>query len=239
MHRDTLHLLLGLAHGLRTPISAIAGHASLLSMGVHGPLSEAQAESLRRIQHNQRQLLSLISDVVQYAEAESGTVALQLEHRALWPLVLQSADAMRAKAESRGARLEAESPSASASGDVALLDPAATRTVLDAMLEYFVSNSARDSVIHVSMAQTEQLLQVNVRGTGTVATTARPSTLLTPFARDERGRPLYAGDHALALPLAGAMARAMGAELRVLAESADLALQFEVERPANLRCRVG
>jgi signal transduction histidine kinase len=239
MHRDTLHLLLGLAHELRTPISAIAGHASLLSMGVHGPVSEAQAESLRRIQHNQQQLLSLISDVVQYAEAASGIVELRRERLSLWPLVLQAADAVRANAESRGVRLEAESPSPDASDDAALLDPAATRTVLDAMLEHVVANSARDSVIRVSMAHTDQLLHVNVRGTGIAATTERPSTLLTPFARDDVGRPVYAGGHALALPLAGAMARAMGAELRVIAESAVLTLQFEVQRAANLRSGVG
>jgi PAS domain S-box-containing protein len=63
-----------MSHELRTPLNAISGYADLLSMGIHGPVSEAQLKSLERIQLSQRHLLGLINEVLKYAKLETGTV---------------------------------------------------------------------------------------------------------------------------------------------------------------------
>lgn len=238
MNRDTLHLLIGLAHELRTPISAIAGHASLLSMGVHGPLSDAQAESLRRIQHNQQQLLTLIGDVVQYAEAASGTVEINAEAVSIWPTVTQAVDALRANADTRGVRLELEAASAEVTED-AQIDPATARIVLDTMLEDALAHSSRDTVIRVGTTRTDHLLQVNVRCDGAPVTPESEASIFEPYARNEVGRPVHAAGRSLSLPLARALARAMGADLRVLPERESRTLQLEVKLAANLRSGVG
>ena len=238
MNRETLQLLLGLAHELRTPISAIAGHASLLSMGVHGPLSAAQAESLGRIQHNQQELLALIGDVVQYAEAASGTIDINTESVSIWPTVTQAVDAMRASAALRGVRVEIEAASTDTTAD-ARIDPAATRGVLDTLLEDALTHSARDTVINVGASQTDDRLQVSVRSDGAPVTPEREASMFEPYARDHLGRPVHSGGRSLSLPLARAMARAMGGELRVIPDSARRALQFEVRLAANLRSGVG
>jgi signal transduction histidine kinase len=68
-----------MSHELRTPLNAIAGHIQLVELGVHGAVTDAQGDALRRAQRSQRHLLSLINDLLNLARAESGQVTYQLE----------------------------------------------------------------------------------------------------------------------------------------------------------------
>ncbi|HYW49683.1 MAG TPA: HAMP domain-containing sensor histidine kinase, partial [Gemmatimonadaceae bacterium] len=68
-----------MSHELRTPLNAIGGHAELVAMGVHGPVTTAQVEALERIGRSKDQLVTLVSDILHYArlEATPMTVARQ------------------------------------------------------------------------------------------------------------------------------------------------------------------
>ena len=61
-----------MSHELRTPLNAIAGYAELLALGVPGPLTEKQSDSVARIRSNQQHLLALIDDVLNFAKIDSG-----------------------------------------------------------------------------------------------------------------------------------------------------------------------
>jgi PAS domain S-box-containing protein len=67
-----------MSHELRTPLNAIGGYAELMELGVHGPLTDAQRNTLTRIQTSQRHLLGLINEVLNYAKLEAGTVQYDL-----------------------------------------------------------------------------------------------------------------------------------------------------------------
>jgi PAS domain S-box-containing protein len=68
-----------MSHELRTPLNAIAGYAQILELGVHGELNQSQVEAISRIQRNQRHLLSLINDVLNFAKLETGHVRFAFE----------------------------------------------------------------------------------------------------------------------------------------------------------------
>jgi PAS domain S-box-containing protein len=67
-----------MSHELRTPLNAIGGYVQLLEMGVHGPVTDAQADALGRVLRSQRHLLNLINDLLNLARIESGRVEFKL-----------------------------------------------------------------------------------------------------------------------------------------------------------------
>lgn len=68
-----------ISHELRTPLNAISGYAELLSMGLRGPLSEAQRQDLERIHRASRHLMGLVTDVLNFARVDAGQVELRLK----------------------------------------------------------------------------------------------------------------------------------------------------------------
>ncbi|MDB4886146.1 MAG: ATP-binding region ATPase domain protein [Gemmatimonadetes bacterium] len=67
-----------MSHELRTPLNAIGGYVELLQMGLRGPLTGPQQEDLERIRRANQHLMSLISDVLNFARLEAGQVELHL-----------------------------------------------------------------------------------------------------------------------------------------------------------------
>jgi PAS domain S-box-containing protein len=66
--------LASMSHELRTPLNAIGGYVQLMSMGIHGPLTPAQSETLAKVERSQRHLLRLINEVLNLARIEAGRV---------------------------------------------------------------------------------------------------------------------------------------------------------------------
>ena len=68
MKHLTLDEVATFAHDLRTSLAAIGGFVQLLEIGVHGPISPAQARALERIHVNQQQAVLLITEFMHQAE---------------------------------------------------------------------------------------------------------------------------------------------------------------------------
>jgi two-component system CheB/CheR fusion protein len=67
-----------ISHDLRTPLNAIAGYVDLLQMEVHGVLSAHQHEDLNRIKQSSRHLISLINDILNFVQIDSGRLEFHL-----------------------------------------------------------------------------------------------------------------------------------------------------------------
>jgi PAS domain S-box-containing protein len=77
-NRAKSEFLAAMSHELRTPLNAIAGYTELLELGIHGPTTAEQLAALDRIKRNQRHLLVLISDILQFARIEAGQAELRM-----------------------------------------------------------------------------------------------------------------------------------------------------------------
>ncbi|MGH7555633.1 MAG: PAS domain S-box protein [Longimicrobiales bacterium] len=77
-NRAKSDFLARMSHELRTPLNAIAGYAQLMELGVHGPVTEAQITAIHRIQRNQRHLLGLINDILNFVKLEAGHIRMDL-----------------------------------------------------------------------------------------------------------------------------------------------------------------
>jgi len=71
--------LAAMSHELRTPLNAIAGYIDLLELGVRGQLTRAQLDDLARIRRNQRHLLGVINNILNFAKVEAGHVDFTIE----------------------------------------------------------------------------------------------------------------------------------------------------------------
>jgi signal transduction histidine kinase len=74
-NRSKAAFLAAMSHDLRTPLNAIGGYVQLLKMGLRGPITEEQSADLDRIARNQTHLLSIISQVLEFARIGAGRIS--------------------------------------------------------------------------------------------------------------------------------------------------------------------
>ena len=77
-NRAKSEFLATMSHELRTPLNAIGGHVQLLSMGLHGAVTEEQQHALTRIDRSARHLLGLINDILNLSRIETGRVEYEI-----------------------------------------------------------------------------------------------------------------------------------------------------------------
>lgn len=73
------HFLAVISHELRTPLNTILGFSQLLVDGTEGELSDSQRENIKIIQQSGKNLLSLINDILDLSELESGRLQIKLQ----------------------------------------------------------------------------------------------------------------------------------------------------------------
>jgi PAS domain S-box-containing protein len=77
-NRAKSEFLATMSHELRTPLGIILGYTELLLEDTFGRLEEKQTDSLRRIDRNARELLDLITAVLDLSRLEAGRLPLRL-----------------------------------------------------------------------------------------------------------------------------------------------------------------
>jgi signal transduction histidine kinase len=107
-NRAKTEFLTAMSHELRTPLNAIAGYADLLELGVHGPLNDAQHAALARIRYNERHLLALINDVLNFAKLGAGKIDLRLADVPVGELLEETAAVMEPLVGAKGLSCAAE-----------------------------------------------------------------------------------------------------------------------------------
>ena len=73
-NRAKTDFLAVMSHELRTPLNAISGYLQILDMEIQGPLTEAQRDTIGRIDRAERHLLRLINDLLNLSKLEAGGV---------------------------------------------------------------------------------------------------------------------------------------------------------------------
>ena len=77
-NRAKAEFLAVMSHELRTPLNAIGGYAQIIEIGMRGPVTDEQLSDLNRIQINQRHLLGLINNILNFTKLEAGEVEIEL-----------------------------------------------------------------------------------------------------------------------------------------------------------------
>ena len=102
--------LAGMSHELRTPLSSVIGLSSILSLELHGPLTEEQAEYVEQIEASGRHLLAVIGDILDLAKIEAERHEPRIVEVEVPVLVDEAATVVREQAVGKGLGLEVEIP---------------------------------------------------------------------------------------------------------------------------------
>ena len=69
--------LASMSHDLRSPLNSLLGFATLIASGVEGPITSEQRESIQMITRSARDLLRLVTNILDSARLEAGRLALE------------------------------------------------------------------------------------------------------------------------------------------------------------------
>jgi signal transduction histidine kinase len=214
----TLDFLAGLAHELRTPLGAIGGYAELMELGVHGPVTPAQSDGLQRIRKNQQLMVSLISAFMAYAEVAEGVAQLERAPVAFVQAIRDALDGVELRAHEKSIDLVVECEPYAAELRV-LGDADGVATVLSELLLDAVESAGTNGEVRLTLSTAADSVSLEVSSTGDMIPPSAAELAFLPFDRGGKGNRLSAAPHALSLPHARALARAMGGEVAVVSGS--------------------
>ncbi|MCQ3935678.1 MAG: hypothetical protein DPW18_01400 [Chloroflexi bacterium] len=96
------------SHELRTPLNAILGFAEMIKETVYGPVSESQSRAASRIMENTRRLLSIVSELLDQAQIQSGRLKIAMEPCEPAELLKIVQDTMEKIANDKGVKIRTE-----------------------------------------------------------------------------------------------------------------------------------
>jgi signal transduction histidine kinase/PAS domain-containing protein len=199
-----------MSHELRTPLNAIGGYAELLLMGIRGTLTEDQRADLERIQRSQRNLLSLINDILNYAKLEAGAVEFDMGPVALHPLLNDIEALITPQLRSRNLVYDYTGcdGSLTAWGAVEKI-----RQVLLNLLSNAIKFTEPGGTIAITCVEDGETVCIIVRDTGLGIPADRLSSVFEPFVQLERRLTSNHEGTGLGLAISRDLARGMGGEL--------------------------
>jgi|SRR5690242_2256764 len=201
-----------MSHELRTPLNAIGGYVQLLEMGVHGPLNDAQMETLSRVIRSQRHLLRLINDLLNLARIEAGRIDYELKVFSLSDVVNAVQQMTEPQFVLRQLRSVVEVP--------ADLQAYADKEKVEQILLNLLSNAAKfaDAGGAVTLdagvdPESDTRVQLRVRDTGIGIPKDRLAQIFEPFVQVDVSEANRKGGTGLGLTISRELARGMGGEL--------------------------
>jgi two-component system, NarL family, sensor histidine kinase BarA len=100
------NFLATVSHELRTPLTSIIGYSEMLVEGMAGDLNTEQHEYVQTIRDKGEQLLQLITNLLDLAKMESGTLSLRKGTVGIDEIMAQVVSTLLPKARKRGVALE-------------------------------------------------------------------------------------------------------------------------------------
>lgn len=200
-----------MSHELRTPLNAIAGYGELLSMGVHGPLNDAQQEAVSRIRRSQKRLLSLINDVLNFARLEAGQVKVNIRAVGVAQSVAELEAVMEPLLRAKGLdyRFESCEP-----GDRVLADPEKLEQVLLNLCTNAMKFTDPPGFVRLHCEGDGTRVRFHVTDTGSGIPPEKLEHIFEPFVQLNPERHGATEGVGLGLAISNDLAKAMGGELR-------------------------
>lgn len=226
-----------MTHELRTPLNSILGFGDVLAEADN--LTEKQQRYVKNIQTSGRDLLSLVSDVLDLAKIEAGKMDLHLVECSIADLIERLAGMMRPLAEKRNIELTFD-----AAPDLPLLmqDAGKIQQILYNLLSNAVKFTPEGGRVQMTARlRDEQLIELVVEDTGVGIPLEEQETIFEKFRQGNTARgakqSTITRDHAgtgLGLSIVKEISKLLGGEVSLQSELGK-GSRFSVTLPVVLR----
>ncbi|AHG93835.1 ATP-binding region ATPase domain protein (plasmid) [Gemmatirosa kalamazoonensis] len=213
-NRAKSDFLAAMSHDLRTPLNAIGGYAQLVELGVHGPVTDQQREALSRLRRAQEHLLTLINDILNFAQIEAGKLSLVIGDVDVATLLEELQTFIEPQAAARGLTFRCEhGPAAAVHAD----RERAAQVVLN-LLTNAVKFTEPGGAVRVLWRADGDAVRISVADTGRGISADRLESIFDPFVQAAAKVSERTQGVGLGLAISRDLARAMGGDLTVDSE---------------------
>ena len=173
-----------ISHELRTPLNAILGYVELLLLEIDGPLNPGQRGILERIRQSQRHLLSLIEDVLGFAQVEAGRLSFNLQPVRVRDAISTIDSIIEQESKKKNLTLQIEE----IPPDIAVLaDPDKLRQVILNLATNAIKFTPASGTVSITAARDEKRIRIDVRDTGIGISAANLTHVFEPFFQVDQG----------------------------------------------------
>ena len=212
-NRAKSEFLAVMSHELRTPLNAIGGYTALLEMGIRGPVTPQQAEDLRRIQASQLHMLGLVSDVLNFARIETGTVRYDVTDVPLAVILARVAPLVTPQLAAKGVTFSYDDCASTTL--VVRADGEKVRQVLLNLLSNAVKFTDAGGRVEMACDSDGGRALIRVRDTGIGIAPGEVGRVFEPFVQVPSGLTRTSSGAGLGLSISRDLARGMGGDLTV------------------------
>jgi signal transduction histidine kinase len=216
-----------MSHELRTPLNAIGGYVDLMELGLRGPLTEDQKRDLERVRFNQRHLLSLIGNILDFTRLEAHKLPFEIADVRVDEAVTDVLTAVAPLLDEKQLRREC------VGCDQPLL-ARADRARLDQILINLLSNGIRftpaGGSITIQLRPHGNRVELVVTDSGIGIPREKLGAIFEPFVQINSGLTRTVGGTGLGLTISRELARGMGGDLTAKSDGATGA-QFTLTLP--------
>lgn len=204
-----------MSHEFRTPLNAIGGFAEILEMGIRGPVTEAQKIDIEKIKKNQKHLLTIVNDVLNFAKIESGNIHYEIVKLSVMPALADVEYLLSTQLDKKGINyyLEPHEEEIIISADRDKL-----RQILINLLTNAIKFTASGGTITIYASKDESFGYILVEDTGRGISPDNIEVIFDPFVQAERGLTRANDGIGLGLAISRDLARAMGGDITVNSE---------------------
>ena len=201
------------SHELLTPLNAVLGASGFLRDGGAGPLTPQQLQHLDDIHESGDALLTLLSDMLDFAKLEDGRIPHLPSETEVVALVERALDAVRPLAEARHIALAAHVDDGLAT---VVVDPENLLRAVGILLVNGLKFTAAGGRVDLIARRTDDRLLLSVRDTGVGIGAGQLASVFDPFHQGVRTPPNgWEGGSGLGLALARGLLDLEGGSLCV------------------------
>jgi signal transduction histidine kinase len=186
----------------------------LIELGVRGPVNEDQRRDLDRVRHNQRHLLTLIGNILDFARLDAQKLPFDMADIPVGSVIDDVLTSVAPLLDAKALRRECN-------GCKATVLARADRARLEQILLNLMSNAVRftptGGLVTVTVGQANGCVEISIVDTGIGIPPEKLAAIFEPFVQVESGLTRTVGGTGLGLTISRALARAMGGDL--IAES--------------------